>query len=102
MSDKVWTRDEIDALLKASDLAVERGILRLYALQTAAEQNSGDTREANGVGFSGAYARSGTYYARWIQSGKRLSGKHLDKARDICIRHSRQLVEIANAGKVTA
>lgn len=96
---KVYTREEIDGILRVSDRAVERGILRLYSLQTSSEQSSGETREANGVGFSGAYSRSGTYYAKWLNSGRNLTGKHLDKAREICLRHSRQLVDFANQTK---
>ncbi len=71
----------------------------LFNRQTRDEQQSGDTRHHNNIGFSGCNARSGTYYAQWVISGKRLTGQHLDKALKIARRHSRQLVEEANAPK---
>ena len=91
-----WTRPEIDEMLRTRNDAVERGIVRLFQLQTNEEQQAESTRLNNGVGFASYAARSGTYYARWVISGRALSGKHLDKARAICLKHSRQLVEIAN------
>lgn len=46
-----------------------------------------------------ANAKRGTYYAKWIQSGKRLTGEHLAKARKIALYHSRQLVKIAQSSR---
>ena len=99
MTTKVWTRDDINGLLETNDLAVERAMVRLYELQTQDEQESSTTRVHNGQGFGSWYAKRGSYYARWVQSGRRLTGSHLDAARKIAIKHSRQLVEIANAPK---
>jgi hypothetical protein len=93
---KTWTRDEINALLLANPLAVERAITRLFQFQTADEQSAGGTRWSNGQGFSAPHARMGTYYARWILSGRRLSGPHLERATKIAVRHSQQLVAYAN------
>lgn len=96
MDAKVWTRDEINTLLTSNPKAVERAILRLYELQTQEEKASDSTRANNNQGFSSYAAHRGSYYAKWVQSGRSLSGHHLEKARAIAIRHSRQLVEIAN------
>lgn len=93
---KTWTRDEINRLLENNPHAVERAILRIYERQTSTEQARGDTLLHNGVGFSSCHAKRGTYYAKWILSGRHLTGEHLEKARRIAIHHSRQLVEIAN------
>ncbi len=93
---KVWTRPQIDAILKSNDRAVDRAMLVLYARQTEDEKSSEQTKHANGRGFAHWAARSGSYYARWVQSGKRLTGQHLVKARKIALRHSKQLVEEAN------
>ena len=96
MDAKVWTRDEINTLLTSNPKAVERAMLRLYELQTQEEKASDSTRVNNNQGFSSYAAHRGSYYAKWVQSGRSLSGHHLEKARAIAIRHSRQLVEIAN------
>lgn len=95
MSD-VWTRPLINALLKQNNRAVERAMVRLHDLQTRDEQRDSTTRVLNNAGFSAAHARRGTYYARWVLGGRRLTGWHLENARKIALRHSRQLVEIAN------
>ncbi len=89
------TRDSIIHLLRTNDRAVERAILAIYARQTADEQRSETTREQNGMGFNGFDAKPGSYYARWVQSGKRLTGSYLEKARQMSIRYVGQLVEIA-------
>lgn len=93
---KTWTRTEIDAILTRSDKAVEIGIVRLNQLQTADERAEHHTKYNNNVGFQSCYASQGTYMANWVMSGQPLSGKWLGKARKICLRHSRQLVDIAN------
>lgn len=85
----------ISTLLFNSDYAVERAILAIYNRQTGDEQSAGDTKHTNGRGFSGADARMGSYWARWILSGRNLSGKHLLKARKMSLKYIKQLCEIA-------
>lgn len=99
---KVWTRNEIDALLNTNARAVEEGILRLYELQTRDEQTGEYTQYRNNVGFSSCHARTGSYWAKVIKKstakpGHRLWGKGLEKCRRIALKHSRQLTELANA-----
>jgi hypothetical protein len=96
----IWTRAEVNALLDRNPRAVERGIVRLYIRQEATERSQGQTVKQNGIGFNAFWAQSGTYYARWILSGKQLSGGHLEKARKCCRVHSAQLTAYAN-GAVT-
>jgi len=96
----IWTREEVNALLDRNPRAVERGIVRLYIRQEATERSQGVTTKQNGIGFNAFWAGSGTYYARWILSGKQLSGGHLEKARKCCRVHSAQLTAYAN-GDVT-
>lgn len=91
-----FTRGMIDEILNRSDRAVEVGICRLNQLQTADERQQQTTKYHNNVGFQSCYARSGTYMANWVMSGRKLTGKHLEKARKICLKHSRQLTDIAN------
>jgi hypothetical protein len=96
MAQKTWTRTEIEALINSNDRAVERAMVAIWARQTADEQATQDTRHHNGIGFSGWTAKSGTYFANWVRSGRSLSGKHLAKARKIALHHAGQLTRIAN------
>jgi len=92
-----WTPQEIKARLETGSRKwVEGAIVAIHNRQTNAEQQVGDTMVHNKIGFSGAHARTGSYYAEWIKSKKPLTGKHLEKARGIAMRYSRQLAEIAN------
>jgi hypothetical protein len=93
---KVWTRPEIEKMLNENPAAVERGILVLWRHQTSDEQNTQQTRHTNGRGFASWAANKGTYYANWINSGRRLTGHHLDYARKIALYHVGQIVEVAN------
>jgi hypothetical protein len=84
-------------LLRTNDLAVERAIVALYRRQTKDEKAVGGTKHANGRGFNHTHARTGTYCAKWILSGKRLTGKWLQECRQMAIFYHRQLLEIARA-----
>jgi len=89
--------DYIRWLLNMNDRAVERAMVAIYNRQTADEQSAQDTKHSNGIGFSGADARLGSYYAKWVLSGKNLTGNHLMKARMMSQKYVRQLTDIATA-----
>ncbi|MFZ9080265.1 MAG: hypothetical protein ACO23H_17155 [Alphaproteobacteria bacterium] len=121
MPKKIWTRDEIDALLMRSDNAVMRAIIRIFELQTLDEQTSTQTKHENGRGFSSADAKAGTLFAQYLLGfdkhnvkrwqPKPLTHPHANKvfqrythggtaiqrARKIALKHSAQLVRIANS-----
>lgn len=92
---KVWTEETITALLNSNDRAVEKAILAIYNRQTEDEKSAQTTRHSNNVGFSGADASTGTYYAQWIKRGNHLTGKHLDRARKMAVKYRKQLLTIA-------
>jgi hypothetical protein len=96
MAQKTWTRTEIEALINSNDRAVERAMVAIWERQTRDEQATETTRHHNGIGFSGWTAKSGTYFANWVRSGRSLTGKHLAKARKIALHHAGQLTRIAN------
>jgi hypothetical protein len=96
MQNRVWTRAEIENLLRNNNMAVEKGIVAIFERQTADEQESESTNHHNNIGFCGWAARNGTYYAKWVKSGRRLTGSHLEKARNIALHHAGQLTKIAN------
>jgi len=66
---QIVTRDTIARMLKNPnrkyvETVVGRALVALLQRQTRDEQRSNDTREHNGVGFSGADGRSGTLTAK--------------------------------------
>ena len=77
---KQWTRKEIEAMM-AEDKAVNRAVLALHANLDALPEK---TR---------SYVEN---WAKWVKSGKTLSGKHLFYARRTCIFNSKVLTAIAN------
>lgn len=117
---KVWTRDEINELLIRNDIAVMRGIVRLFEMQTEDETRAGVAKYKNNRGFGAADAKAGTRMARWLLGMndrnevryppkdlrhplcQKILGRYahgdqvIDRARKIVLKHSAQLVEIAN------
>lgn len=93
---KVWDAAGIQSLLTSSDVAVERALVAIYNRQTADEQRAEDVKHHNKIGFSACDAKRGSYYAKWIISGKRLTRHHLDRGRHIALKYVRQLLSIAN------
>lgn len=94
----IYTKEQIRAMLESNPRAVERAVLALYKRQTPEERVTGETRQLNGIGFSGADARLGTYYAEWVSKGRNLTEPHLSKARRMASKYVGQLADIANGG----
>ena len=92
----MWTKDKIRENLQKSDHWVERAVLAIYEKQTNDEKKIEDTKLRNGVGFNAADARRLTYYAKYLGSGKNLTGKHKEIARNKILKYSNQLTKIAN------
>jgi len=117
-----YTRPEINAILMNNDRAVERAMIRLFELQTQGEKKVAHTTHKNDVGFCACDAKAGTRFARWVQGfndrnvkkfpakklthprASRIFGRYcsageapIDRARRIALKHSAQLVRIANA-----
>jgi hypothetical protein len=88
-----WNKERIVSLLQTNNRAVEKAIVAIYHRQTLDEQSTQETKHANGIGFTGAHARLGTYYARWILEGNCLTGKHLEKARAMSLHYTAQLLQ---------
>ena len=123
---RIWTREEIDQLLIENDIAVMRGIVRLFELQTEDEVTTAQTKHENSVGFTAADAKAGTRMARWLLGMndrnerryppkdlrhplcQRVLGRYaqggtvMQRARKIALKHSRQLVNIANNNEIAA
>lgn len=93
--EKKNTIEYISWCLATNDRAVEKAILVLYKRQTPDEQATKSTRHRNNRGFNSADARIGTYLARHIRSGNRLTGKWLLKGRELAYFYIGQLIEEA-------
>jgi len=94
----MYTEKQIVNILNTKPMAVERAIVAIYKNQTDAEKNAGATLEDNGIGFSGADARMGSYMANWhISTGKPFTGKFKKRAARMAHKYRKQLVVIANA-----
>lgn len=93
----MWTVEQIAELLRKNDQAVNRAMVVLYERQTLDEQATVSTQHRNGQGFSAAHVRLGTYYARYVLRGRRLTERHLERARKIALHYTKQLCEAANA-----
>ena len=121
---KIWTRSMINDLLHNNDQAVERAIIQLFNAQTQDEQRVADSRHQNGRGFAACDAVAGTRMARWLLGMndrnivrypakslnhfkcQRVLGRYapqggtvMDRARIIALKHSSQLVDIANSNE---
>jgi hypothetical protein len=92
----MWDETRIAVLLRTNDNAVERAIVRLYKRQTLDERRDTTTRHLNRIGFSASDAKRGSRFARWVLQGKRLTGWHLEQAREMALKYRRQLVDVAN------
>lgn len=105
-SRKVWTADDIKALLAQSDKAVGRALVALLARQTAAEQRNHVTTDANGRGFNAFDAEIFTsmanfYQKRWFLTDKQLAFLRSGTAKRPAPRinkYAAQLADIANGG----
>jgi hypothetical protein len=89
------TKSQIISLLASNNRAVERALVALYHRQTVDEQRTSTTKESNGVGFNARDAEYATYLAKWVISGRHLTGRHLEAGRRIATFYARQLAEMS-------
>lgn len=82
-------------LIRSNPEAVGRAMVAIYRRQTADEQRTSTTVHSNGRGFSAADAVKGTYYAKWVLSGRQLTGQYLAHAQEMARKYLRQLVEVS-------
>lgn len=91
-----WTKEAIQELLLKNDRAVERGVLAVYRNQMEDEKASKATKINNGIGFTGADARTMSYYAQLIERGMRLRPEKLADARRRMMKYWKQLQRAAS------
>jgi hypothetical protein len=102
MQTQILTVEQIREVLIKDQALLEQAVVAIYEKQTADEQNSGETKHDNGIGFAGCDSRSGSYMAKYILTqisygrpwGQILSGKFLEKAMKFMPKYSKQLYKI--------
>lgn len=92
------TKETIVQALMTNPRAVEKALVMLYDWQTSDEQSTRNTRHTNGKGFNTAHAKLGTYLAKWIKSGRQLTGWYAVQGRQIALYYAgTQLLAAAKA-----
>ncbi len=92
----IYTKENISEILKNNQVWLERAILAIYKKQTDNEKRIEHSINHNDIGFNRPDANLLSYYAKYLISGKHLTGSHLEKARKKMIKYSGQLAKIAN------
>ncbi len=78
---KVYNETIVSDLIDTNPQFMERALIKIYNRQTEDEKVAKVTQYHNHVGFSAADANKMCYYAKWVLSGRKLSGVHLDKCK---------------------
>lgn len=91
-----YTTEVVRHHLQTSQAWVEKAIIKLFELQTADEQRAEITKHVNGKGFNSCDSKKLSYYAKWLHSGRHLTGPHLQKAHKIVPKYAGQIVHLIN------
>lgn len=94
---KTWTEDEIKNLIQTNDKVLYGALKKLYACQTAEEQNTGHTVEYNGKGFNGVDAPILSSFYEFLNKTGFLTQKQKMLARKKLVKYNKQLTVLANA-----
>lgn len=93
---KVWTKEEIRELLNRNNVAVIKGLVRIYEFQTDDERTYDNTIEDNGVGFSGVDGEILTSIANQFLKWGSVSEKQFAIVKKKMVKYAGQLAKIAN------
>jgi hypothetical protein len=99
---KIWTADEIKALLTTNDKFVMRSIVKLFERQTIDEQAVDGTSHSNGVGFNGTDAFIMSRFAKFFMERGYMTPKQLAIGKRKIMKYAKQLANIANEPKPEA
>ena len=95
-------RDIIKGATYEAPRVLYRALLAIYERQTQDEQDLGDTRERNGVGFTGWDGELLSSYAEQLLGGINLSRSQFDVLQRRMVKYGKQLAEVANARQEVA
>lgn len=94
---RIWTADEIKSMIQTNDKVLYGALKKLYACQTADEQNSGETTHANGAGFNAIDAEFLTSCSQFLLKNGFLTDKQKVIVRKKLVKYNKQLTMLANA-----
>lgn len=90
---RLYDESRIELLIDTNPVFLTRALVKIYDRQTRDEKDTKNTRHFNGVGFNAAHASKMSYYARWVLSGRSLSGTHLEKCKQTLKKYRKQILE---------
>ena len=93
---KVWTKEEIRELLDRNNVAVIKGLVRIYECQTDSERTYDNTIEDNGIGFSGCDGEILTSIANQFLKWGSITEKQFAIVKKKMVKYAGQLAKIAN------
>ena len=96
MSDKKYTKEDIKQILASSDLAVLKGFIRIWQLQTESEKAAEATVVHNGVGFSGYDGTWMTGIGNNVVKYGQITEGRLKPVKKMMHKYAGQLAKIAN------
>ena len=91
---RVWDKERIQKLIRTNDLAVYKSLLRIYARQTADEQQAKETRDWNARGFTGIDGNILSSFVEGYKKYGRLTESQLCIARNKMKKYWKQLLEV--------
>ena len=93
---KKWKKEEIKELLEKNNVAVIKGLIRIYELQTDSEREWETTTEDNGVGFTGVDGEILTSIANQFLKYGSVTEKQFAIVKKKMSKYAGQLAKIAN------
>ena len=91
---KAWDKESLRELLQTNDVAVLKGMVRIFDYQTSHEKAAEGTIDNNSVGFSGVDGHIMSSFARQYQQRGSLSPKQMVIARKKMTKYVGQLLKI--------
>jgi hypothetical protein len=91
-----YTTETIRNKLQTDNRWLLRGLLAVYARQTTTEQQTGETKDLNGIGFNGFDAPFLSDIAQKVTAKRQLSDKQIAAVRKCMLKYAGQLCRIAN------
>lgn len=93
---RVWTEEEIRVLVQTNDKVLYGALKNLYEQQTKDEQQVGETREHNGVGFNGVDSKFLSSVSEFLIHRGYLTDKQKAATRKRLVKYNKQLTRLAN------
>lgn len=91
IKNEVWTEERIRNLLKRNNIAVLKGLERIYSFQTVEEKYDKSSKTNNKKGFNKCHVKIMSDYYVFYKSNGYLTKKQMETARNIMLHYTGQL-----------